>query len=173
MFAGAVSVVPSIAAAGATVAGGTVVAPGRVVSPGIVVTVGWSASTCPLSALASSGRFCDPRRHADVGVRRDERDREHHGVLVDGDVVEVGDVGGAVVGVGEVVPHDHLQFGVLLLAVDRALRLVLFEDAVLLERGRQLRPLVLREDELVVVELDAVDVEEQRQLGPLPRPTPR
>ena len=97
-----------------------------------------------------------PWRHLNVGVARHERDREHHPVVPDRDVVEVGDVGGAVVGVAERVPHDDLQLPILGAALGLALDVLLAAELVVGELQR------------VVVELDFVDIEENAQLGVLP-----
>ena len=106
---------------------------------------------------AERGRSAAHGGMTDVGVLRGEGDREHHAVVVDPDVVEVGDVAVAGVGVGVAVPDHDLQLGVLAVCTGLAL-LVLVGEA---------EHVVVRELERVVGELDAVVVEEHAELGPL------
>ena len=101
---------------------------------------------------AELGQVGRPRRHRHVDVPGHEGDRDRHPVVGDADVVEVRRVRGARARVLVAVPHDDLELGVLVAALGLAFDVLL-------------AALVLREPQRVVVELDAVDVEEDPQVG--------
>ena len=111
-----------------------------------------SVGSEPVST-APSARARRPTAASRCRCRGLEGDRDHEAVLVDADVVEVGHVATAVAGVVRALPDRHRQLAVLAV---RALRLAL--DVLL-------AALVLRELQRVVVELDAVVLEEQAERG--------